>query len=272
MSAPRNTAPSSVHTPSASRPAALNGKPGRFLRPSAEAVAAETARLHGLVGERGRLASSTGDRPFGAAAVAALLEGLGVAAPPADGPAGRDGPVLPPVDPARIAAARATRVAEIERHNRAVLVDSAAEREAYFRDLKTGSLAEFRATIEPYRERFRTGVIGDFELPLSPPAPRSRPFQEGPSTVSHEVLLDVFPGTIAYGILTLPAGLDPARGPRRPVVVCQHGLEGTPRDVVGEAKHGAYAAFATRLAERGYITFAPQNGYQIGRASCRERV
>jgi len=243
------------------RPAALNGKPGRFHRPSADAVAAETARLRRLVGDRGPIASCTSARPFGDAAVAALLEGLG-APRPAGGATSPDGaPAGPAVDPARIAANRAARVAEIERHNRAVLVDSAAEREAYFRDLKTGSLAEFRATIEPYRERFRTEVIGDFEVPLAPPNPRSRPFQAGPATLSYEVVLDVMPGTLAYGILTLPAGLDPARGPRRPVVVCQHGLEGTPRDVVGEAKHGAYAAFATRLAERGYVTFAPQNGY-----------
>jgi dienelactone hydrolase len=243
------------------RPAALNGKPGRFLRPTADAVAAETARLRELVGDRSRIASSTSDRPFDAAAVAALLEGLGVSAPAASGPAAHDGPVLPPADPARIAAGRATRVAEIERHNRAVLTASAMEREAYFRDLKTGSVAEFQATIEPYRERFRTAVIGDFDVPLAPPHPRSRPFQMGLSTVSYEVVLDVFPGTMAYGILTLPAGLDPARGPRRPVVVCQHGLEGRPQDVIGEAKHSAYAAFATRLAERGYVTFAPQNGY-----------
>jgi hypothetical protein len=45
-------------------------------------------------------------------------------------------------------------------------------------------------------------------------------------------------------------------------VVCQHGLEGSPQDVIGEKKHKAYQAFATRLAERGYVTFAPQNGYK----------
>jgi hypothetical protein len=46
-------------------------------------------------------------------------------------------------------------------------------------------------------------------------------------------------------------------------VVCQHGLEGRPQDLTGEAKFGPYQAFATRLAERGFVTFAPQNGYQF---------
>ena len=41
--------------------------------------------------------------------------------------------------------------------------------------------------------------------------------------------MDVFPDVIAYGILLLPKGIK--EGERRPVVVCQHGLEGRPRDV-----------------------------------------
>jgi len=43
-------------------------------------------------------------------------------------------------------------------------------------------------------------------------------------------------------------------------VVCQHGLEGRPEDVIKE-EEGPYHAFAARLAERGYITYAPQNPY-----------
>jgi hypothetical protein len=76
----------------------------------------------------------------------------------------------------------------------------------------------------------------------------------------YQVVLDVFPDVIAYGLLILPADLKP--GERRPVVVCQHGLEGRPEDCIGEKQgYAAYKAFATRLAERGFITFAPQNLY-----------
>ena len=39
--------------------------------------------------------------------------------------------------------------------------------------------------------------------------------------------MDVFPDVIAYGILLLPKGIK--EGEKRPVVVCQHGLEGRPQ-------------------------------------------
>jgi hypothetical protein len=49
---------------------------------------------------------------------------------------------------------------------------------------------------------------------------------------------------------------------RRPVVVCQHGLEGRPQDVANpEVSNEAYHQFACKLAERGFITYAPQNPY-----------
>ena len=158
---------------------------------------------------------------------------------------------------------RALQIAEIERHNQMALVNAAADRKEYWKDLDTSSLENFEKTIEPYRERFRRDVIGDFEEPRVKFNARSRPFQQSEKTVSYEVALDVMEGVIAYGILTLPKNLDLSSGEKRPVVVCQHGLEGTPQDVVGEPKFKAYKAFATRLAaEHGLITFAPQNGYK----------
>ncbi|GIT38685.1 MAG: hypothetical protein Ct9H300mP7_6060 [Verrucomicrobiota bacterium] len=47
---------------------------------------------------------------------------------------------------------------------------------------------------------------------------------------------------------------------QRPVVVCQHGLEGRPQDII-QGDHHAYHDFAAKLAERGFITFSPQNLY-----------
>jgi len=78
----------------------------------------------------------------------------------------------------------------------------------------------------------------------------------------YEVVLDVYPDLIAYGILCLPRDLKD--GERRPVVVCQHGLEGRPQSVIGEKDYHYYKAFATKLAERGFVTFAPQNLYIFG--------
>ena len=53
---------------------------------------------------------------------------------------------------------------------------------------------------------------------------RSTTSRSGPATRS---MLDVYPDVFAYGILLLPKDLKP--GEKRPVVVCQHGLEGRPR-------------------------------------------
>jgi hypothetical protein len=51
-----------------------------------------------------------------------------------------------------------------------------------------------------------------------------------------------------------------------PVVVCQHGLEGVPEDTItDDASNRAvqyYHAFALRLAEQGFVTFAPHNLYR----------
>src|SRR4029079_7712893 len=67
---------------------------------------------------------------------------------------------------------------------------------------------------------------------------------------------DVF----AYGILLVPKGIK--QGERRPVVVCQHGLEGRPQFVADPSVNNpAYNQYAVRLAERGFITYAPQNPY-----------
>ena len=60
-------------------------------------------------------------------------------------------------------------------------------------------------------------------------------------------------------MLLLPKDL--AAGEKRPVVVCQHGLEGRPQDTIGQPGFAYYSAFAGKLAERGFITFAPQNLY-----------
>ena len=57
-----------------------------------------------------------------------------------------------------------------------------------------------------------------------------------------------------------------------PCVVCQHGLEGRPTDVVNPKKKTPYYnSFGAQLADRGYIVFAPQNPY-IGENDFRQVV
>ncbi len=242
---------------------AKTGKPGRFTVPSPQGVTLEWKRLNDLVSGDWQPMAVTANHAVNGETLAAFADGLGL---------DRFDPARPPIafkkvysDPEghdHVAARHDRQMAAIERHTQRALIQSRQDRQDYFADLKTDSLETFEESIEPYREKFRTEVIGAFDLERLAAHPRTRRYEEGPKTVSYEVVLDVFDGVIAYGILTLPKNLDIDSGEKRPVVVCQHGLEGTPQDVIGEAKFKAYEAFATRLAERGFITFAPQNGYR----------
>jgi dienelactone hydrolase len=134
-----------------------------------------------------------------------------------------------------------------------------ARREFWKRCDFTGADA-FQRSAEEYRSFLRTNVIGVLTVRNLPPNPRSRFLFETNNCRSYEVMLDVCDDVFAYGILVVPKGLK--SGERHPVVVCQHGLEGRPCDVADpRIDNPAYHAFAWRLAERGFVTFAPQNPY-----------
>ncbi len=147
---------------------------------------------------------------------------------------------------------------EIDRHNQALLQESDFVRKEFLSKLDTQSVEAYEASVEHYRTIFREDVIGEFDQPLLPFNARSRKTWDTETWTGHEVVLDVFPDVMAYGVLLLPKDLKP--GEKRPVVVCQHGLEGRPTDTFLD-DHRAYHDFAAKLCERGYITFAPQNPY-----------
>ena len=112
-----------------------------------------------------------------------------------------------------------------------------------------------------YRDYYWKEIIGRLPALRLPGRPRTRQVYDEPSYRGYEVMLDVYPDVFAYGILLVPK--DIPEGERRPLVVCQHGLEGTPRDVADlEVYDPCYNQYACRLAERGFITYAPQNPYR----------
>jgi|TARA_B110000263_G_scaffold30502_1_gene23077 dienelactone hydrolase len=153
----------------------------------------------------------------------------------------------------------AAQMSEIDQHNQWLLSESHFVRKDFMKNLDTSSVAAYEKSAEWYRDYFREETIGHFELDLLPPNTRSRLIEKNDKWSRYEVVLDVFEDVIAYGLLTLPTGIKADE--KRPVVVCQHGLEGRPDDVIGEKGYHAYSGFATALAERGFITFAPQNLY-----------
>lgn len=176
-------------------------------------------------------------------------------------------PVTPGADPKDLrakfdpAARQLEQFYEIDRHNQGVLHESGSIRAAFTKpltDAAAKSPAEFEKVSAEFRRKFYDEIIGRFDLPLKPANPRSHKLAESEKWTRYEVMLDVFDDVFAYGYLTIPKGIKD--GEQRSVVVCQHGLEGRPKDVV-EGDNKAYHDFATKLAERGYITFAPQNPY-----------
>lgn len=143
---------------------------------------------------------------------------------------------------------------------------SSAVRAEYMKPLYASkNLDEYKTNVEKYREHFATEIIGRFDHKLMAPSPRSRKTYDKEKWTGYEVTLDVFPDVFAYGVLLIPKDLK--EGERRPVVVCQHGLEGRPTDVL-QGDHYAYHDFAAKLCEQGFITFAPQNIY-IGKDKFR---
>jgi dienelactone hydrolase len=115
------------------------------------------------------------------------------------------------------------------------------------------------AALEPARARFWQDIIGKIEDPLPAPNPRTRQIYDEPKWTGYEVVVDVGGEGFAWGILCVPKDLKP--GERRPVVVCQHGRNGVPQDTITGDKP-AYRNFAARLADQGFITFAPHNLYK----------
>jgi hypothetical protein len=110
-----------------------------------------------------------------------------------------------------------------------------------------------------FRQQFHEQGIGRFTEPLLPPNARTRRVAETPEWIAYDVVLDVFDDLIGWGVLVVPKGLKPNE--TRPVIVCQHGRQGVPRDTI-DAHTTAYNDFAAKLAERGFITFAPHNLYR----------
>jgi dienelactone hydrolase len=267
--APRTLIIEAAKGPELVIPPGTGGAPGRLTTPTIETVRAEVARARLLVEKltptpRIELVCSgpTGNGPFGTqATLEKLMIELNRDAKLAKQ---SDQPLAPSVkETADIRARQQRQLHELDRHNQQLLVKCAEVRRNFMKKLDVSSVDAFMKTALPYRELFATEVIGRFDLAPLPYNVRSRRVYDEPKFTGFEVVMDVFPDVIAYGILLLPKGIK--EGEKRPVVVCQHGLEGRPRDVADpKVDSQYYHQFAVRLAEQGFIAFAPQNLYIFG--------
>ena len=149
---------------------------------------------------------------------------------------------------------------QIVDHNQKLVRDSPKRRTEFWANADASSSETWEASTRFYRDYVWDEVIGRLPDPDRPPRPRTRKLYDRPDFEGYEVVLDVWEDVFAYGVLLVPKDLAP--GERRPVVVAQHGLEGRPTDLTDpEVNHPAYHRYAARLAQEGFIVYAPQNPY-----------
>lgn len=249
--------------------------PGKLQTPEYESVEMEVERARQYFNKRnlkaadpftiisGNEGMATG--PCADRGLAALLNGLGMKLEFLQNP----GKVKTEAHSSPHASERQHRqVKELEDFTQEIFVECAGARSNFFwNKIKATSPQEWEKESVPYRKIFWEQTIGKFPAPDLPLNPRSRRLQSTETNISeYEVVLDVFPDVFAWGYLLVPN--DIKKDERRPVVVCQHGLEGLPEDVISTDTNNPgfhyYKGFGTRLAQQRFIVFVPHNPYRGG--------
>ena len=248
--------------------------PGRISTPAMAAVREEFDRAIALIegldapDALSFVASGDGDGPPACdKTLSRLLGGLGVCT-------GLPPPGPPPTlrrSPPEIAGRHQGQFDEMLEHTQICVRDSEARRTEYWADADESSLEAWEQSCRVYRDRLWRDLIGDLPEPCPDGRPRTRQIYDTPKLKGYEVVLDVLPDVFAYGILLVPSTIQDAE--RRPVVVCQHGLEGRPEWLTDPGKadtsdrnYATYRRYACRLAQRGFVVYAPQNPYIGGDA------
>lgn len=155
-------------------------------------------------------------------------------------------------------------VKQMENHTQLLLRNSEYKRdELVMSRLSFNSIKAYKKSVAPLRREFQYEHIGWFDEPLlNELNPLSRKIYDEEKWVGYDVVIDVWTDVFAWGVLCIPK--DIKRGEKRPVVICQHGLEGTPYSTIDTSggNYRTYKSFTARLAEQGFITFAPFNLYK----------
>jgi len=158
-------------------------------------------------------------------------------------------------------------VSELSAFTQKLVRQSESRRAEFMHNRPLSSPAQWNdEAAQRYRDILWDEIIGRFPEANLPLHARTRKVFDEEKWVGYEVVLDVWPDVYAYGILLVPRGLK--GGERRPVVVCQHGLEGRPQVICDPKAKSVYHSYGANLADRGFIVFAPQNPY-IGKDKFR---
>lgn len=279
-----------VTGPPAPREGRTGAAPGRLQTPDYTSVETEFDRAQTLVkagaarefdhltlitGTEGMTSGPGSDR-----ALTALLNALAVPVEQVKQPGESPTDLRTAFDPAE---RQRRQVNELENHTQDLLRASERARKDFFwNQIKARSPEEWEAGRRPFQTIFWEDVLGRLPPPTLPANPRSRAWTPAGLVVptnqisrssaaplytnwtGYEVVLDVYPDIFAWGYLLVPKNLRP--GEHRPAVVCQHGLSGLPEDTVTQDPENPafkyYKGFAARLANEGFVVFAPHNPYR----------
>jgi dienelactone hydrolase len=252
----------------------LGGNKGTWKSPSFESVKTEFERIDRLTRpgfQPKQLVNASQSGPGSQAALQEFAKLLGVRSslslmgkPPAERRRTLD-----------VAERQRRQVKQLEQHVQGLVRDSEHVRERFFlnkvapelevrnfsRELrhKTTSPDKFVEGAKTFRQYLAEEVLGKFEDPFLPFNARTRQIYDTEKWIGYEVVLDVWQDVFAWGVLLVPKDLK--SGERRPVVVTQHGRGSLPKDTV-EGGDPYYHNFAARLADRGFVVFAPHNLYR----------
>ena len=181
----------------------------------------------------------------------------------ADPPAAADGPSVH-LDGAALARIRNHQFTEWQAWYRNRALEAYRVREANWKP-DTTSIEAYRRSVQPQMDAYFDG-IGRYPAPAGPLDARSLPVYDTPEFSGHHLQVRVYDGVNAYGILLTPKSIRP--GQRLPVVFVQHGYANRPEDAIGldstPRMQELYGRFGMRLAQRGYVVFAPMIGVQDG--------
>lgn len=149
------------------------------------------------------------------------------------------------------------------------VIESELARMKFWDKADSSSVEKWKETTEPYRRYLWEEIFGKLPEPSETLRAYTRTIYKEVGWTGYEVYLPLWPEVYAYGILLLPKPMAP--GERRPVVVCQHGLEGRPQDLIKPDREGLhyYHELAADLANHAFITYCPQNPY-IGHGKFRK--
>ena len=170
---------------------------------------------------------------------------------------------LKPVKWLDVADRQARTVMEMTDQVQWVLRQCVVERQKFFWNQLKGDTAAQAPEKEMLRQKLWE-QLGQLPVPTMPENVRARILEKNKKWTSYLVKMDVWDDVYAWGVLVIPTGLTP--GEKRPVMVCQHGLEHLPYDLLNtdtsSKAYKYYKALPYSLAERGYITYMPANPYR----------